>query len=160
MIAVFRSRFCRAAFLALLCVLVFSCAEAPDTGEDGEVTTRGSIEVTAQLVEIRGEFVNRPMYDYAFVMKYRVLEAHRGKVDGDTILVGHYNPLKPRSSVADARVEEIGGNLKRFRAGEVHRMALEGSIDDHYMGGIINRYYGEETGPIYWAVWTNRVVRP
>jgi len=39
-------------------------------------------------------------------------------------------------------------------------MALEVPIDDYYMGGIINRYFGEETGPIYWAVWTNQASRP
>ena len=50
---------------------------------------------------------------------------------------------------------EIGGDLKTFRAGQVHRMALEGSIDDHYMGGIVNKYFGQDTEPIYWAVWTN-----
>ena len=36
-------------------------------------------------------------------------------------------------------------------------MALEGSIDDHYMGGIVNKYFGQDTEPIYWAVWTNLV---
>jgi len=139
----------------LALVLPLSCTQ-PDTGEDEKVTALGSAEVTAKLVEIRGEFVDRPMYDYAFVMKYQVLKVHRGDVSADTIYVGHYNPLKPREKVADARVPEVGGTLKKFRAGDVHRMALEAPIDDHYMGGIINRYFEEETGPIYWAVWTNK----
>ena len=134
-----------------------SCGEAPGTGEDAEVTSRGSVEVTAQLVEIRGDFVDKLDYDYAFVMKYKVLKVHRGEVDGDVIYVGHYNPQKPRDSVADARVPEVGGTLKTFRAGDVHRMALEPDIDEQYMGGIINRYFEEYDGPIYWAVWTNPV---
>ncbi len=49
----------------------------------------------------------------------------------------------------------IGGNLVKFQAGQFHRMALESSIDDHYLGGIINKYFGQHDGPIYWAVWTN-----
>ena len=36
----------------------------------------------------------------------------------------------------------IGGNLRRFRAGQLHRMALETSMDDHFMGGIVDKYFG------------------
>jgi len=147
----------RSALAITLAVLAPSCGRQAETDENDAVETLGSIEVTAKLVDVPGEFVNRPLYDYAFVMKYEVLAVHRGDVDGNTLYIGHYNPLEPRASVADARVPEVGGNLSKFRAGDVHRMALEVPIDDHYMGGIINRYFGkEQTGPIYWAVWTDR----
>lgn len=140
-------------------VLCLSCSKKPDAGADSKVTTLGSIEVTARLVEIKGDLPNIPMYDYAFVMKYQVLQVHRGKVDGDAIYVGHYNPLKSRDRVADARAPQIGGNLRQFRPGDVHRMALEVPIDDYYMGGIVNRYFEESKAPIYWALWTNSVVK-
>ena len=141
-----------------------SCARRVDTGEDPNVTAKGSLEITAQLLEIRGEFPNLPNYNYAFVMQYNVLEVQRGKIDGETIFVAHYNPHKPRSAAADARAEGIGGNLDQFAAGDLHRMALEVPIDDYYMGGIVDRYFDEKkarqsTEPIYWAVWTNRVVK-
>ena len=145
--------------VTLVLLLSASCAKKVDTGEDPNVTTRGSIEVTARLEEIRGELIDDPMYDYAHVMKYKVLQVHRGQVAQDTIYVGHYNPAEPRASVADARVQEIGGNVRQFRVGDIHRMALEVPIDDHYMGGIINKYFGEMDDPIYWAVWTNRVIQ-
>jgi hypothetical protein len=125
---------------------------------DPELAKRGSIEVTAKLVEIpEGAIFQRELYNYATVLKYQVLEVHRGNVKGQTIYVGHYNPAKPRSEVADRRVQDVGGNLKSFHAGEVHRMALEGSMFDHFTGGILNKYSGEDTDPIYWAVWTNLV---
>jgi len=145
--------------LSSMVLLGASCAERADTGADPNVTTLGSIEVTAQLAEVRGELINDPLYDYAHVMKYKILQVHRGKVDKDIIYVGHYNPAEPRSSVADARVQEIGGNVKQFRVGDIHRMALEVPIDDYYMGGIINKYFGEVNEPVYWAVWTNQVVK-
>ena len=147
--------------LSLFCVLGLCacCSKKPDTGEDGKVTSLGSIEVTAQLLEIKGKIIDDPLYDYAHVMKYKILEVHRGKVDKDIIYVGHYNPAEPRSSVADARVKEIGGSLRKFRAMDIHRMALEVPIDDYYMGGIINKYFGESEDPIYWAVWTNLVIK-
>ena len=140
-------------------VMAAACAErregAAGSSPDPELAKRGSIEVTAKLVEIpEGAIFQRELYNYATVLKYQVLEVHRGKVKGQIIYVGHYNPAKPRSEVADRRVPEVGGNLKSFRAGQVHRMALEGSMVDHFTGGIRNMYSEEDTDPIYWAVWT------
>lgn len=142
-------------------VLLFQagCGGAkPTDGADEKITTVGSIEVTAKLAEVPGEFPPNDLYDYAYVMKYEVLTTHRGQVP-TTIYVGHYNPLKPRASAADARAEDVGGNVTRFSVGDVHRMALEVPIDDYCMAGIINKYAETSKDPIYWAVWTNRVVQ-
>ncbi len=146
-----------AALMAWGCAQKREGAESP--GSDPELAKRGTIEVTARLVEIPdGAIFDRELYNYATVLKYQVLEVHRGKVKGETIYVAHYNPARPRSEVADRRVTEVGGHLKSFRAGEVHRMALEGSMLDppvSFTGGILNKYSEEDTDPIYWAVWTN-----
>jgi hypothetical protein len=148
---------------ALLPIGLASCGKQADPGIDDKITKLGSIEITAKLAEVipfndECTFPANDLYDYVYVFKYKVLEKHRGggKVP-DTVYVGHYNPLKPRAKATDARVDCIGGNLKQFQAGDVHRMALEPSLDDHYMGPIINKYHGKHKGPIYWAVWTNRV---
>ena len=139
------------------CILVSGCgAPAVPPPPDDHVKTMGTIEVEAELMEIPGEFPPNKLYDYAYVLKYKVIAVHRGTLDSDVIYVGHYNPLKPRDRVTDKRVQGIGGNLRSFKAGERHHMALENSIDDFYMGGIINEYHGEVEGPVYWAVWTNR----
>jgi hypothetical protein len=147
----------------VLSVLITACGETghdipTDDGSDQQVTTRGTVEVTARLDEIpEGAIFQRDLYDYATILSYTVIKVHRGEVAGKTIYVGHYNPFKPRNEASDDRVGNIGGNLKRFRAGQLHRMALEVPIDDHFMGGIINKYFGKSTGPIYFAVWTNLV---
>jgi hypothetical protein len=142
-------------------LMATACAQregASSPSSDPELSKRGSIEVTAKLVEIPEKAIfKRERYNYATVLKYEVLEVHRGKVKGKTIYVGHYNPSDPRSEVSDRYVHDIGGNLKSFRAGQVHRMALEGSMLDHFSGGILNKYSEEDTDPIYWAVWTNLV---
>ncbi len=125
---------------------------------DPELANRGTIEVTARLVEIpEGAIFDRPLYNYATVLKYQVVQVHRGRVKGDTIYVGHYNPAKPRFEAADKRVPDVGGDLRFFRAEQVHRMALEDSMLDHFTGGILNLYSKEDTDPIYWAVWTDLV---
>jgi hypothetical protein len=150
--------------LLLACALEVSCSSkdaattSASTARPAELSPSGSIVLTAQLVEIpEGAIFKRDLYDYATVLKYKVLNVEQGKVEGETIYVGHYNPFKPRSEAADQRVPKLGGNLKSFRAGQVHRMALEVPIDDFFMGGVVNKYFGKETGPIYWAMATNLV---
>ena len=143
-------------------LIAAGCAKTSEgtanAGRDPELAKRGSIEVTATLVEIpEGAIFQRELYNYATVLKYEVLEVHRGKVRGQTIYVGHYNPFKPRSEAADRRVKDIGGNLKSFRAGQVHRMALEESMLDQFSGGVLNKYSSDDVDPIYWAVWANLV---
>jgi len=137
-----------------LALLAFSCAKRGDSGVDREVTTLGAIEVTAKLVEIPGPFPPNDLYNYGYVLKYKVLAVHRGKLDGDEILVAHYNPLKPRSTAQDEFSGKVGGHLDRFRAGDVHRMALEAPLDNFWMGGVVDKYF-QQKGVRYWAVWTN-----
>lgn len=123
---------------------------------DPELQSRGSVEITAKLVEVPdGAIFKKDLYDYTTILKYQVIEVHRGKLEGDTIYIGHYNPWKARAEAADKRVKDIGGTLQEFRSGDTHRMALEVPIDDHFIGGIVNKYFGKETGVIHWAVWTN-----
>jgi hypothetical protein len=146
--------------LVVLGCLATSCHKGPETARlaapDPQLTTNGSVEVTAKLVEIpEGAIFKRDLYDYATVLKYQVLRVHRGKVDGDTLYVSHYNPWKPRAEVADKRAPKVGGNVRRFEAGDTHRMALEVPIEEYFMGGIVNKYFGKTTNTIYWAVWTN-----
>lgn len=128
----------------------------PPSAADPELSKRGSVEVTAQLLEIpAGAIFKRDLYDYTTILKYKMTKLHRGSVKEEVIFIGHYDPWKPRSEAADKKVNNIGGNLKQFRAGQTHRMALEVPIDDHFMGGIVNKYFGQDTGPLYWAVWTD-----
>jgi hypothetical protein len=128
-----------------------------NAGEDHQVKSLGTVEVTARLVEIPdGAIFQRDLYDYATILKYEVVALHRGAVEkGATIYVGHYNPWKARVEAADKRVKSIGGTVKQFRAGQLHRLALETPMDDHFMGGIVDKYFGKHSGPVYWAVWTN-----
>ena len=149
-------------FPLLAISLVASC-QKPDgssgsASDDSQVKSLGSIEVTARLVEIpEGAIFERDLYDYVTILKYEVVSVQRGSLEQDaTIYVGHYNPWKARSEASDSRARNIGGNLRQFRAGQLHHMALEVPIDDHYMGGIVNKYFGKHSGPVYWAVWTNR----
>ena len=123
----------------------------------GDVSTAGRFEVTAKLVELPGDFLpNDGLYNYAFVLKYELLEVHRSEGDVEsTFYVAHYNPRKTRARVADEFYSDLGGNLMRFRAGDVHRLALELPWDQHYIGPLVDRYHDLAGKRIYWAIWSN-----
>ncbi len=152
---------CFSPCLWLLVVLLTACwscgPRSSVTGaNDPHLSTNGTVEVTAKLVEIpEGAIFKRDLYDYATVLKYQVLKVHRGQPKTGTIYVGQYNPWKPRAEAPDGRVKNIGGNLRRFQAGQVQHLALEVPIEDFFMGGIVNKYFGKISEPIYWAVWTD-----
>ena len=150
----------RILFAPIISFLAGCGAPAPTDGGDPNVTTMGTIEVTARLVDIPGTFPPNDIYDYAYVMKYEIVQVHRGEVSG-TIFVGQYNPLKKRAEAADERSGEIGGNINRFRTGDLHRLALDVPIDNFCMAGIVNEYAEKEPSdvPIYWAIWTNQVIQ-
>ncbi len=147
--------------LVAFSVLLAGCqrpAEPPAPAANGDlpVTKLGAIEVTARLVEVpEGAIFKRDLYDYAAILKFEVLTTHRGETHSGTIFVGQYNPFKPRDQAADRHVKEIGGTARTFAAGRIYRMALESPLDDYFMGGIVNKYFGQDTGPLYWAVWTD-----
>lgn len=142
---------------AALSAAVVGCRERTNGGEDARVTTLGTVEVAARLAEVpEGAIFQRELYDYATVLKYEVKTVHRGAVKvGEVLYVAHYNPWKPRAEAADARAKGVGGSVRLFRAGQLHRLALEVPLDDFYMGGVVDKYFGKHDGPIYWAVWTN-----
>jgi hypothetical protein len=152
----------RTAFAWVLALLLVSCgrkAGAPaQVANDPALATNGTLEVTAKLVEVpEGAVFKRDLYDYATILKYQVLKVHRGELKSGVIYVGHYNPWKPRREASDRRARNIGGNLRQFEPGQVQHLALEVPIEDFFMGGIVNKYFGKTSEPLYWAVWTDLV---
>jgi hypothetical protein len=140
--------------VAAATMLLTGCSRRPANEIDAQVTTLGDVEVTAQVVEIPEPFPANDLYNYAYVLKYRVLKVHRGNPPGTEILVGQYNPLKPRDRVQDDVSGKVGGHVQSIRAHDVHRMALASPLDQHWMGGIIDKYF-DRPGTRYWAIWTN-----
>jgi hypothetical protein len=149
--------------LLVVAMLVAGCQTNPSPsarnarGDDEKVKSLGSTEVTARLVEIpEGAIFERDLYHYAGILKYEVVAVHRGSLPvGATIYVGHYDPWKPRGEAAQGPVQDVGGTLRVFEAGRLHRMALETPMDDFYLGAIVDKYFGKREGAAYWAVWTN-----
>ncbi len=112
-----------------------------------------TLVVTARLVEIPGTFPPNDLYNYVYVMKYRVLEVEEGEYGDKEILVGHYNPLIPRKQINDKMDEYVEGDIEKFEEGAKHRLVLitpietvwNEAVEDEYFDQDVDKYYALET---------------
>src|SRR5262247_1860478 len=79
------------------------------------------ITVTAKLVEIPSSLPPDDLYDYAYVMRYEVIG---GPMDKASILVAHYKPRVPRAKIKDGVKLHVGGKLRSFAQGDIHKLKL------------------------------------
>jgi len=108
-----------------------------------------TLVVTARLTEIPGTFVGNDLYDYVYVMKYRIISVERGVYEGRDILVGHYNPLISRRLVRDRMDPFVDGTVERFTVGARHRLVLiepmeqvwEREVEDEFMDSDLVRFF-------------------
>jgi hypothetical protein len=112
-----------------------------------------TIVVTAQLSEIPGKFAPNDLYDYVYIMKYKVIKVEKGKYAEKEILVGQYNPLIPRARIKDKMDALVNGNADTFRVGVKHRMKLitpisavwDDAIEDDYIDSELDKYFALQT---------------
>jgi hypothetical protein len=112
-----------------------------------------TIVVTAQLSEIPGKFAPNDLYDYVYVMKYRVIKVEKGRYAEKEILVGHYNPLIPRARIKDKMDALVNGNADKFQVGVKHRMKLitpisavwNDAVEDDYIDSELDKYFALQT---------------
>lgn len=113
-----------------------------------------TVIMTAQIVEIPGKFVPNDLYNYVYVMKYRVIKVEKGKYAEKEILVGHYNPLIPRARIKDKMDSLVNGNADKFQVGIKHRLKLitpisavwnKEIIDEDYIDSELDEYFALQT---------------
>lgn len=115
----------------------------------GEEAT-DTLVVTALLAEIPGKFAPNDLYNYVYIMKYKVLKVEKGAYTQKEILVGHYNPLIPRPKIKDKMDPVVNGNVTGFKVGAKHRLTLITPIDavwndaveeSDYIDSELERYF-------------------
>ncbi len=108
-----------------------------------------TLVVVARITEIPGKFASNDLYNYVYIMKYRVLSVVKGTYKGQDILVGHYNPLIPRSQIKDAMKKNVAGNVQKFEVGGKQKLWLitpidkvwKDAVDDEYSDSDLEKYY-------------------
>lgn len=109
------------------------------------------VEVTAKLVEIPSKKMPPDdLYDYAYVMRYQV---QGGSLDKQFILVAHYKPLVSRAKIKDKMKERVGGKLRSFKQGDVHKLKLSADLKAIWKGAIVDEYAAtDRKSPRYWCL--------
>jgi hypothetical protein len=111
--------------------------------------TKDTLIMVARLVEIPGKFPPNDLYNYVFIMKYRVIKVLKGPYALQDILVGHYNPLIPRNRIKGPMAPFVKGDISGFEENAVHTLVLikpiEGvwkdAIEDGYPDSDLEKYY-------------------
>ncbi len=108
------------------------------------------IEVTAKLVDIPSKMPPDDLYDYAYVMRY---EVQGGALDKKVLLVAHYKPLQPRAKIKDKMKERVGGKLRSFTQGDVHKLKLSPDLKSIWKGALVDEYSATDRKSIrYWCL--------
>jgi len=136
-------RFGRKAFLGLF---LFGLASLPSLVQ----ADAAPLEVTAKLDEIPSKMPPDDLYDYAYVMRYQV---QGGPLDKQFILVAHYKPLVPRSKIKDKMKAQVGGKLRSFNRGDVHKLKLAADLKSIWKGALVDEYAATDHKSIrYWCL--------
>jgi hypothetical protein len=108
------------------------------------------LDVTAKLVEIPSKPPPDDLYDYAYVMRYQV---QGGALDKQFLLVAHYKPLVPRSKIKDKMKSQVGGKLRSFNTGDVHKLRLSPDLKAIWKGALVDEYSSTDRTSIrYWCL--------
>jgi hypothetical protein len=112
-------------------------------------TTSDTLVVIARVTEIPGKFASNDLYNYVYIMKYRVLSVVKGAYKAQDILVGHYNPLIPRAQIKDAMKKNVAGNVEKFEVGGKHKLWLVTPIDKVWKDAVDDEYSDSDLGKYY-----------
>lgn len=112
-------------------------------------TSQDTLIVIARLIEIPGKLPPNDLYNYVYIMKYRVMKVLRGVYSAQEILVGHYNPLIPRPQIKDKMAPFVSGNVAKFETGAKHKLTLvepiervwKDAVEDDYADSDLDKYY-------------------
>jgi hypothetical protein len=137
-------RFDRGAFLGLLAVATLGVTRL------AQADNASPVEVTAKLLEIPSKMPPDDLYDYAYVMRYQV---QGGPLDKQLILVAHYKPLVPRSKIKDKMKAQVGGKLRSFNQGDVHKLKLTPDLKAIWKGALVDEYAATDHKSVrYWCL--------
>ncbi len=112
-------------------------------------TSGDTLVVVARITEIPGKFASNDLYNYVYMMKYRVLSVVKGTYKGQDILIGHYNPLIPRSQIKDAMKKNVAGTVDKFEVGNKQKLWLitpidkvwKDAVDDEYSDSDLEKFF-------------------
>jgi len=132
----------------VISVLAIGCTSALATLARADADE--TLVVTGKLVEIPSKFPPDDLYDYAYVMRY---EAIGGPLDKSSILVAHYKPRQARAKIKDKMKDYVGGKLRSFTVGDVHKMKLSSDLKKIWKGPLVDEFAATDRKSVrYWCL--------
>ena len=119
--------------IGLVLILLNSVCFAADT----------QVIVQARLIEIPGTMPPNELYNYVYVMKYKVEKVIEGKLEVQEILVGQYNPLMSRSQLAGPLKDKVSGDVDKFKVGAKQTLTLV-SLEKNWDGAVEDEFFDDE----------------
>lgn len=111
--------------------------------------SKDTLVVVARLVEVPGKFPPNDLYNYVFIMKYRVIKVLKGSYAPQDILIGHYNPLIQRGRIKGPMALFVKGDVGGFEVNAVHTLVCvkpiesiwKDAIEDDYPDSDLEKYF-------------------
>lgn len=101
--------------------------------------------VEARLIEIPGTMPPNDLYNYVYILKYKVIKVIQGKLDSKEILVGQYNPLQARNAIHDKMDSKVDGNTRYFKAGAKHTLTLTQPLTTIWNEAVEDEYFDDDS---------------
>ena len=139
---------------SVVALLATGCNKRAESKTAADLPATGGLAIEARLEEVPGPFPANDLYDYVFIMKYRVLKVLRGSYDDSVILVGHYNPRFARSEIHGVMDSLVDGDITSFNPGDVHRLVLTG-MDSAWTQAMEDGYF-RDARKRYFARWASK----
>jgi hypothetical protein len=134
----------------VLAALAVAALALPSPGVARADAPTGEVSVRAKLVEIPSTLPPDDLYDYAYVMRYEVIG---GPMDKQSILVAHYKPRMPRAKIKDGAKLHVGGKLRSFTQGDVHKLKLSPDLKKLWKGALVDEFAATDRKSVrYWCL--------
>ena len=111
-----------------------------------------TLVVVGRVLEIPGTFPPNDLYNYVYIMKYRITKVVKGEYEGREILVGQYNPLIPRADISDKMDEFVDGDVEEFEEGAKHELTLVRPISAVWEEALEDEYFDNEMDEKWYAL--------
>jgi hypothetical protein len=151
----------------ILTILVYSEQKKEPAGtetgssavvKEKAVKVTDTLVVNAKLIEIPGKFPANDIYDYVYIMKYRITNVVKGSYSEKEILVGQYNPLIARNMIKDEMDQFVNGTVKAFKIGDNHTLKLVSPMETVWKDAVEDEYFDSDL-PKFFAIQTDLVTK-
>ena len=141
--------------LGLICFFSMASWGEQKASQPEKGSSQNTLKVVGRLVEVPGTMPPNDLYNYVYILKYRVLKVVEGKYTAREILVGQYNPLIPRDKIKDKMDSLVEGDVSQFKPGDKHELVLAAPLEKYWPEAVEDEYF-DETQVRYFALRTDK----